>query len=206
MPALAAVVLGQCCLKGSPIDPLRGGSSEDAEIKSKKQWAHYIEEPRARVRDWQAQFTLIGVASRQALPKSPTNLLTIAPSRHPRPRAIRQAQNTGQTTIRDVDQLRACSHQLRSDCARKARRFQTAIAEALQANIEQRASIEVALQASRGRAARRHRSGAASRGRSEPAAPTKASGPPNGFASEMAEIAKSRRSRAGPAPWLRQSL
>ncbi len=142
-------LLGQCYLEGSLIDPLKGGGSEDAEIKSKKRWVRYIEEPiRARKRLARSIY-LIGVASKQPLPKGPANLLTTTPSRQPRWQAIQQAQISEQATIQEVHQLRATlaavEEQQRSLSEIVSDR--DAAADTMRADIEQRATTEAVLRA-----------------------------------------------------------
>jgi SAM-dependent methyltransferase len=100
-------LLGQSYLEGSVIDPLAGGISEGCEIKGKKRWVCYLDEPtRARKRLVRSTY-LIGVASNGSLPKRLANLLTTASGRQPRWGAIQQAQNTEQAMTREIDQLRA---------------------------------------------------------------------------------------------------
>jgi ubiquinone/menaquinone biosynthesis C-methylase UbiE len=142
-------LLGQCYLEGSLIDPLKGGSSEDAEINSKKRWVRYIEEPiRARKRLARSIY-LIGVASNQPLPKGPANLLTTTPSRQPRWQAIQQAQISEEATIQEVHQLRATlaavEEQQRSLSEIVSDR--DTAADTMRADIEQRAATEAVLRA-----------------------------------------------------------
>jgi SAM-dependent methyltransferase len=140
-------LLGQCYLEGTLIDPLKGDSSENCEIKSDKRWVRYIEEPtRARKRLAQPIY-LIGVASNQPLPKRPPNLLTTAPSRQLRSQAIREAQNTEQATSRDVEQLRAslAAAEEQQRTLREMVSDRDRAAESLRADIEQRAAAEAAL-------------------------------------------------------------
>jgi ubiquinone/menaquinone biosynthesis C-methylase UbiE len=100
-------LLGRSYLEGSVIDPLERGNGEGCEIKGKKRWVRYLEEPlRARRRLVPSTY-LIGVASNGSLPKRPPNLLTTASGRQPRWGAIRQARNAEHAMTREVDQVRA---------------------------------------------------------------------------------------------------
>jgi SAM-dependent methyltransferase len=138
-------LLGQCYLEGSLIDPLKGEGSEDADIKSKKRWVRYIEEPmRARKRLARSIY-LIGVASNQPLPRRPPNLLTTAPSRQPRLQAIHQEQAMSRDVERVRATLAAAEEQHRALAETVSDRDRAA--ETLRAEIEQRAASEAALRA-----------------------------------------------------------